>query len=52
MWGQEECIQGFVVEPERKRPLGRYRHRLEDSIKIDLQEVRWVRHGLDRSVSG
>ena len=38
----------WVLEgkPEGKRPLGRPRHRWEDNIKIDLQELRW-RHGLD-----
>jgi hypothetical protein len=29
----------LVGKPVGKRPLGRLRHRLEDSIKIDLQEV-------------
>ena len=29
----------LVVKPERKRPLGRPRRRLEDNIKMDLQEV-------------
>jgi len=29
----------LVGEPEGKRPLGRPRHRLEDNIKMDLQEV-------------
>jgi hypothetical protein len=47
VWGEEECIQRFVVEPERKRPLGRNRHRWEDNIKMDLQEVVWVKNGLD-----
>jgi len=28
-----------VGKPEGKRPLGRPRHRWEDNIKIDLQEV-------------
>jgi hypothetical protein len=28
-----------VGKPEGKRPLGRPRHRREDNIKIDLQEV-------------
>jgi len=28
-----------VGKPEGKRPLGRPRHRLEDNIKMDLQEV-------------
>ena len=29
----------LVGKPERKRPLGRPRHRWEDNIKIYLQEV-------------
>jgi hypothetical protein len=29
----------FVWKPEGKRPLGRPRRRLEDNIKMDLQEV-------------
>jgi hypothetical protein len=29
----------LVWRPEGKRPLGRPRHRWEDNIKIDLQEV-------------
>jgi hypothetical protein len=28
--------------PEGRRPLGRPRHRWEDNIKIDLQEVGWA----------
>ena len=33
---------GFLVQtPEGKRPLGRPRHRWDDNIKIDLQEVGW-----------
>ena len=28
-------------KPEEKRPLGRSRHRCEDNIKMDLQEVGW-----------
>ena len=27
--------------PEGKKPLGRHRHRWEDNIKMDLQEVGW-----------
>jgi len=30
----------LVGKPEGKRPLGRARHRWEDNIKMDLQEVR------------
>jgi hypothetical protein len=29
----------LLGKPERKRPLGRPRHRWEDNIKIDLKEV-------------
>jgi len=31
----------LVKKPEGKRPLGRWGHRWEDNIKIDLQEVGW-----------
>jgi hypothetical protein len=31
--------RGLVGKSERKRPLGRPRHRWEDNIKVDIQEV-------------
>ena len=31
----------LVGKPERRRPLGRPRHRWEDNIKVDLREVGW-----------
>jgi len=31
----------WVGQPEGKRPLGRPRHRWDDNIKMDLQEVGW-----------
>jgi hypothetical protein len=31
----------LVGKPEGSRPLGRARHRWEDNIKTDLQEVGW-----------
>jgi len=31
----------LVRRPEGKRPFGRQRCRLEDNIKMDLQEVGW-----------
>jgi hypothetical protein len=42
-----------VGKPEGKRPLGRPRHRWEDNIKLDLQEVRcggidWIELAQDR----
>jgi hypothetical protein len=39
-----------VGKPERKRPIGRPRHRREENIKMDLQEVGWG-NGLDWSGS-
>ena len=43
----------LVGKPEGKRPLGRPRHRWEDNIKMDLQEVGcwgmgWMRLAQDR----
>ena len=35
----ERRIQGFDGKTEGNRPLGRCRHRWEDNIKMDLQEV-------------
>jgi hypothetical protein len=42
-------------KPERKRPLGRPRHRWEDNIKADLQEVGcggmvWIELAQDREI--
>jgi hypothetical protein len=30
-----------VEKPERKRPLGRHRHKWEGNIVMDLREVEW-----------
>ena len=49
--GQYRCIQGLCGKPEGKRQLWRPRHRCEDNIQMDLQEVR-REHGLDCSGSG
>jgi hypothetical protein len=38
--GERRCAYRVLVgKPEGKKPLGRHRRRLEDNIKIDLQEV-------------
>jgi hypothetical protein len=47
--GDEKYIQNF----EAKRPLGRPRHRWEDSIKTDLREIgcgrmEWIQLAQDR----
>jgi len=39
-----------VEKPEGEIPVGRPRRRLEDTIRIDVQEVGWG-HGLDRAES-
>jgi hypothetical protein len=39
--GGERRVEGWVGKPEGKRPLGRPRHRWEDNIKMELQEVGW-----------
>ena len=40
LMGERKDLYRFLVEkPEGKRPLGRPRHRWEDNIKMDLQEV-------------
>ena len=51
--GRADGIQALVGKPEGKRPLERSRHRWEDNIKMDLQEVGcggmdWIMLGQDR----
>jgi hypothetical protein len=37
--GLKRCVEGFGRIPEEKRPFGIPRHRCENNIKMDLQEV-------------
>jgi len=40
--GERRCIyRALVGQPVGKRLIGRPRHRMEDNIKMDLQEVGW-----------
>ena len=40
MYGEKRGIHRVLMgKPEEKKPLGRSRHKWEDSIKMDLQEV-------------
>ena len=39
--GRREVYGNLMRKPEGKRPLGRFRRRLEDNIKMDLHEVGW-----------
>jgi hypothetical protein len=49
--GRRGAYGVLVGKSEGRRPLGTPRRRLEDNIKMDLQEVVWG-HGLDLSGSG
>jgi hypothetical protein len=40
--GEERNVYRVLMgKPERKRPLGRPRCRLEDGIRMDLREIGW-----------
>ena len=58
MYGGRRCAYRVLVGvPEGKRLLGRPRHRWEDNIKMDLQEVgcwvmEWIKLAQDRQVAG
>jgi hypothetical protein len=39
MWEERGVYRVLVGKPEGKRPLGRPRHRWEDNITMDLQDV-------------
>jgi hypothetical protein len=40
MYGGEILTNILVGTPERKKPLGRSRHRREDNVAVDLKEMR------------
>jgi hypothetical protein len=41
--GEERNVYRVLMgKPERKRALGRPRHRWEDRIRMDLREIGWV----------
>jgi hypothetical protein len=56
--GEERGVNMVLVEkPEGQRPLGRPRHRWEDNIKMDLQELGvgcgdWIKSTQDRDSWG
>jgi len=41
MGERRDAYRVLVGKSEGERPLGRQRHRWDDDIKIDLQEVGW-----------
>jgi hypothetical protein len=52
--GEDRVVHRVLVgKPEGKKPLGRPRHKWEDNIKMDLQQVEGVGSwGLDGVGSG
>jgi hypothetical protein len=38
---ERKVYEVLVGKPEKKRPLGRPRHRWEDGIRMDLREIGW-----------
>jgi hypothetical protein len=54
MGEERKVYKVWVGKPERRRPLGRPRHRWEDGIRIDLRDiglgggVDWIRLAQDR----
>jgi hypothetical protein len=41
MGDNRDAYQYLAVKPERKRLLGRPRHRWEDNIKMYINEIKW-----------
>jgi hypothetical protein len=39
--GEERCIQGFGGKTWGKRPFEKLGPKLEDNLKMDIQEVGW-----------
>jgi hypothetical protein len=46
LWSREDVFTVFVGKPERKKPLGRPRHRWQDDIKVSKRKngtgVEWT----------
>ena len=43
MWERRGAYTHLVRKPERKIPLGKPRLRWEDNVKMDLQQVGWIK---------
>jgi len=47
-YGEEEkCIENFGGDTWGSRPLGRPRHRWQDTMKMDIREIGWDGAGID-----
>ena len=40
-WGNMSCIQDFDGKPDSNRPLRQPRHIWQDTVKMDLRDIRW-----------
>jgi len=49
MWERTGPYRLMWGKLERKKPIGKSWRRWEDNIKMDLQQVGWGGHRLDRS---
>jgi hypothetical protein len=47
VWERRGAYRAFGGKRDRKGPLGRPRHRLEENIKMYLKEVGWREGGMD-----
>jgi len=41
MGQRKGAYSGLLGKPEEKRPLGSCKHRWDDSVEMDLQEMGW-----------
>ena len=52
MYGEKRDAYRFSVgKPERRKPVGRRRHRWEDDIKMNVRVVGWVMDWIDLALN-
>ena len=49
VWGAGRCIQAFGWRPEGRKAPRRRRHRWEDNINMDVEEIAWNDPAHDRA---
>jgi hypothetical protein len=45
--GRRGAYRVLMGRPEGRQPVGKPRHRWEDNIRMDFQDMGWGDHGLD-----
>jgi hypothetical protein len=48
MGAKRNAYRVLVGKPEKKKPLGKPRHRWEENIKMDVREMDWINLDQDR----